>query len=149
MNFNTVYQPFHLFGFNSQSHHAVWKSQSDADNALCVNVLQAKDALSQTLSEKDPVYHYLKGSCRDEFDVSNLKSSCRTFYECAHLYCMCLCFIYCTRQMFSVMLMKKLEHKPTVFRVDALRKLPGNTLLMSSRKVQDNCLYNSMTAEKH
>ena len=73
--------------FNSQSHHAVWKNQSDADNALCVNVLQARDALSQTLSEKDPVYHYLKGSCRDEFDVSNLKSSCRTLYECTHLYC--------------------------------------------------------------
>lgn len=60
----------------------MWKAQSDAEYALCVNVFQAKDALSRTLSTKDPVYHYLKGSCRDEFNVSKLTSSCRTLYVC-------------------------------------------------------------------
>jgi len=50
----------------------VWKAQSDAEYALCVNVLQAKDALNRTLSTEDPVYYYLKGSCRDEFNAKVL-----------------------------------------------------------------------------
>jgi len=62
----------------------VWKAQSDAEYALCVNVLQAKDALNRTLSTEDPVYYYLKGSCRDEFNVSKLTSNCRTLYECSY-----------------------------------------------------------------
>ena len=61
--------------------HSAWKRHSDALDAMHDNVIAIWDALRQSVSgRKSQVYHHLKGSCREDFDVSLLSTGLLPVY---------------------------------------------------------------------
>lgn len=111
---------------------SAWKQRSDALDAQHDTVVSIWNDLDQSVSASSQVYHHLKGSCLEDFEVQS------KVIECCLYVILRTCISIHHRYMFSGRFISWLLSIAMLYRQTALRKLPRNIHVMTSEMV---CMY--------
>ena len=112
---------------------SAWKQYSDALDAQHDIVVSISEDLYQSVSKHSHVYHHLKGSCLEDFDVGRYTEQ-SSLYILPHLHV----FYVHHRHMFSGRFIDCLQNIAILYRQSALRELSRNIHAMTSEVV---CMY--------
>ena len=118
-----VSQKLFLYFFPS----SVWKQHSDALDAQHDTVVSIREDLYQSVSTHSHVFHHLKGSCLEDFDVGSY-TELSGWYILPHLHVL---YIH-HRNMFSGRFIDCLQNLAILYRQSALRELLTTIHAMSS-----------------